>query len=211
MRWSNLFFTVVLILLVSCSKTTVIGSERISDTAEIIEKDFKGLSMYDISYTWDGKQYQNYFDQRYKDSLEWIKANLNSNDKILCWWDYGHMIRGYTGIDVVIYAPSKDILRTVANKKGPEELMDSEIVHDVAKALIADDHTETLAIMERYDATYLFITQEEHEDNKGKTISEVAGKDLNDNSIITRAVRKGEIPGFLVVYEDENVMIYKVR
>ena len=211
MRWYILFLFVILILLVGCTKVIIIDKEKISDNAELIEKEIEGHTMFDINYTWNGKQYQNYFDYRYKDSFEWIKANLNQNDKILCWWDYGHMIRGYTGIDVVIYAPSKDILNSVADKKGPEELMDSEIVHDVAYALATDDHKDTLDIMKQYNASYLFITQEEKEDYKGRTIASIAGKELNDNSIITRATHKGEIPSFLVAYEDNNVMIYKIR
>jgi len=198
-----------LLFLIACSKTMDIDKEKLPNNAEIIEKEYKGFSIYEINYTWEGKQYNNYFDQRYRASFEWMKNFLNTNDKILCWWDYGHMIRGYTGIDVVIYAPSQDILKTVANKKGPGELMDSEMVHDVAQALVTEDHEETLAIMEKYGATHLFITEDE--EGKGLAIASVLDKELTDNSILIRGARKGEIPGFLVVYRDEHVMIYKIR
>ena len=205
----RLFILVCLLFLSACTKTKITGKEQISDNAVIIEKEIKGFKMYDISYTWQGKNYSNYFDQRYRKSLDWIKENLNPNDKIMCWWDYGHMIRGYTGIDVVIYAPSKDILETVANKKGPKDLMPSEIVHDVANALVTDNHKETIDIMRKYNANYLFITQSE--ESTGNIIASIVGKKLNDNSIIIRAIRRGEIPGFLIAYEDENVIIYKLR
>jgi len=34
-----------------------------------------------------------------KNCLEWIKNNTPENSTFLCWWDYGHMIKGYTGRD----------------------------------------------------------------------------------------------------------------
>lgn len=36
-----------------------------------------------------------YFADEMRSSMDWIKNNTADNATFLCWWDYGHMIKGY--------------------------------------------------------------------------------------------------------------------
>jgi len=130
MRKIFLFLT-LLFLIVGCTKQPetpqeqTIKEEQISDNSKLIIKEGtykgKGFQRTDIKYEKDNKEFQNYFDPALKDSLDWIKENTDDNVIFLSWWDYGHMIRGYTERDVIIYSPSKDILWSLASGKWNEE------------------------------------------------------------------------------------------
>jgi hypothetical protein len=192
---------VLSLLLIGCSAEVV---ENL-DSGRIIT----GKSTYRIIYNWQGQDFKNYFDYDLKPGLDWIKEFLDEDDKILSWWDYGHMVRGYTGIDVVLYAPSRNILNTVADKKGPRKKQNPRIVTDVALALVTEDHKKTLEIMGKYDATHLLITK--HEEGKAELIAGTIDMEITDNSIITRGYKQGEIPGFLIAYKDDNMIIYEIR
>ena len=114
-----------------------------------------------IEYEKDGRTFENYFDNSMRLSLEWINQNTEDDAVLLNWWDYGHMIRGYTYRDSVIYAPSADMLGTVANMEWiPEKQGDfspGEKIADVGYALLTSNPDETLQIMDKYNAGYLYV------------------------------------------------------
>jgi hypothetical protein len=125
---------------------------------------------------------------KYDSAIKWMDDNIQSEDRILFWYENNIQLRD----TAFIY-----------------KTLSKQIKFDIAYALITDDHKSTLAIMNKYNAHYLCITQKDsYYANK---IAKIAKLKLNDNSILIRATRKGEIPGFLVVYMDKNVSIYKIR
>jgi len=97
-------------------------TENINENAKIltITSQMKGMSYkrQDIEYEEDDRTFRNYFDPNLRTSLDWIKEKTAGDSNFLCWWDYGHMIRGYTSRDVIIYSPSEDILWTISSKNG---------------------------------------------------------------------------------------------
>ena len=85
------------------------------------------------------------------------------------WWDYGHLIRGYGGRDSVVYNPSGEVFdRTRSKGVGAKvrrtwdtgaygELSSHEKIVDVGYALLASTPNETLRIMDKYNAGYLYV------------------------------------------------------
>jgi len=124
----------------------------------------------------------------YTNGLAWLKEHLSPQDKILCWTDYTSLIRSYV---------------------GDNHTLDASAQYALSLALTTDDHTKTIALMQKYNATYLFIAQAELQ--KAERIAHISGTKINDNSLLIIGVRKGEIPGFMIAYMDENVSIYKLR
>ena len=45
-----------------------------------------------------------------RSGLDWIKANTPENATFLCWWDNGHMLKGYAERNTVVMNPSIKIL-----------------------------------------------------------------------------------------------------
>jgi hypothetical protein len=125
---------------------------------------------------------------KYDSAQAWMEYNIKSDDKMLIWYENNIQLTN-----------SSYIYDTVSK----------QIKYDIAYALITDDHKNTLAIMNKYDANYLCVTQKDS--YYASRIAKIAKLKANDNSILIRALRKGEIPGFLVAYMDENLSIYKIR
>ena len=107
-------------------------------------------------------------DTNFTNSIEWIKRNTSENSIFLNWWDYGHMIRGATGRDVVIAQPSKELALKTISMIG--KIMDDitfeekygyevpEKIKDVGVALTTDDINVTNQIMDKYNAKYIYTT-----------------------------------------------------
>ncbi len=128
------------------------------------------VEFIEIQYLVGDKKFQgNYLGEPYFiDSIDWIKSNTPENSIFLNWWDYGHMIRGATGRDIVIAQPSKELaLKTVSmigkimDEKTYEEKYGyekPEKIKDVGLALTTDDIDITNKIMEKYNARYIYTT-----------------------------------------------------
>ncbi|MCZ7380858.1 MAG: hypothetical protein O8C64_04695 [Candidatus Methanoperedens sp.] len=104
----------------------------------------------------------------FTDSLDWIKSNSSESSIFMNWWDYGHMLKGATGRDVIIANPSKEsalktisMIGTVMDEKTYEERYGYETpekLKDVAIAFTTDDITLTNQIMDKYHAKYIYTT-----------------------------------------------------
>jgi|GEM_PF-1036143 len=114
-----------------------------------------------IEYEKDGRMFEYiFYDQSMRLSLEWIKQNTEDDSIFLNWWDYGHHIRGYTNRDSIIYAPSADILRTTARQTWNPKSGDfspHDRVIDTGYALLTSNSNETLRIMDKYNANYIYV------------------------------------------------------
>jgi hypothetical protein len=110
---------------------------------------------YKIVFTEDGQRKEGSFDPSLRPALDWIKSNTSANSTILSWWDYGLMIKGYTGRNSVIYYPSKNLLDTVADKSSVKQFEPEEKVKKVAETLLAKDGPDIESGMQQLGATHI--------------------------------------------------------
>jgi hypothetical protein len=205
MKNTKIAFIFTVIFLIGCSSGKIISKTELAPHTEIIEKRINGDTRYYINYSWSEKQYLAYFDPNLTECLTWLHNNLQPTDKVFSWWDYGGMIRGFSNVDAVLYGASADI--PSIDKELSYEIAPSATIRDVSRAFLTEDHKELLDIMNKYNARYLLIPS--YMDSK--TIARIADRNITDNSILTRGIRKGEIPGFLVAYQDNASMLYVIR
>jgi hypothetical protein len=159
-------------------------------------------------------------DQRLPDSMrpgmEWLKGNTPADAVIMSWWDYGHAIRAYAEREPVVDAPSREALTTTVSKhlgKDPAEIecdgcISHEVLQEVARLLLTEDDSEATGIMEKYNATYLYIHTED--EDKSVALFIVLGEDERPlgSTILGRALTGEAIEGFELAYEDEVSRIY---
>ncbi len=214
MKCAILVFLLI-ILISGCTQEAPIEPERVEH----------------FNYTKDGENYTSYVDERYFDAFDWIRASTPKDAVFLSWWDYGHMIRGMAEREAVIFAPSREILGTVAKyaRMSEEELEKVECpdctphekIQDVAIALMTEVPGKTKEIMDKYNSKYILVTKSDRE--KIYAISLSLGYDPNDyvddrfrpkekaNITILYQMTDGkEVEGFKKVYSDESVKIYQI-
>ena len=228
-----IFVLILMIFIAGCVRHTekqgeVVSSEQIGDNAEIItiEGSYKGQDYQspDIVYETDNQEFQSYFDPMFRPALDWIKEDIEETAVFLGWWDYGHMIRGYTGRDAIVYSPSEDILWSLASGKwdeaGSGAFSSKEKIDDVVLALTTTDATKTKEVMEKYNADYVFVTKRDA--YSAFVLFKIAGFDIADyigeeyqpkekaqSTILFRMLRMDEIEGFELIYGDDAVRIYR--
>jgi len=172
-----------------------------------------------IEYTDETGKHSEDFMVNMKDSLIWIKANTPEDSVFLCWWDYGHMIKGYAERNAVIRNPSEEILESVADPEEIKEFDPHERVVDVATALSTTDPNETLQIMQKYGASYILIQKDDS--MKASWIFWAAGLDpteymergnFNEKGKNTMIVRflENRNADFILVYQDEETKVYEI-
>lgn len=211
---------------------TVIGREKIGENynASILTvyREYGEINQTwkQIEYTKEGETVRAHFSEDLVDSLDGIKQNTPEDAVIVCWWDYGHIIRGYTGREVLIDAPSKEIADTTAkyahlSEEEKKEYEEKECttphnkITDVAKILTAENSQEAIKIMKRYNANYLVVFSYDKE--KSYCFFKATGEEQVDPSteefnklIIGKAVKGEEIKGFELTYSDETVKVYNL-
>jgi len=178
-----------------------------------------------IEYTdEEGKHSEMYFKVEMKNGLDWIRTDTPENATFLCWWDYGHMIKGYGERNVVARNPSEETKECVADPSSITEFDPHERVSDVAIALTTNNFTEMLRIMEKYAVTHILVCEDDllkaswmyriaglewteyliHED------SETAFTDVGMQTMIAKLLENRDT-GFTLIYEDEEIKVYKVH
>ncbi|MFH1106758.1 MAG: hypothetical protein V1787_02585, partial [Candidatus Micrarchaeota archaeon] len=90
-----------------------------------------------------GLQYSR-MSQDWVDSLQWIKANLNADDRVIAWWDYGHWI--------VFFGGSKAVIDP--GNVYPE--FDQEVAH----GFVNGNTQELIDTMRKHGATYVLFDSE---------------------------------------------------
>lgn len=178
-----------------------------------------------IDYTDEtGNHSERYFEPQMRTGLDWIKNNTPENAIFLCWWDYGHMVKGYAERNVTGRNPSHEWIDMVADKNSVNEFDPNEKVVDVANALATSNSSETLRIMEKYGATYIV---EYKDDMNGKALwmyriaglepptqyittqnSTWAFTDAGMKTMIARLLDNRET-GLTLVYQDAVMKVYK--
>jgi hypothetical protein len=112
-----------------------------------------------------GNHSEMYFESQMRTGLDWIKNNTSENATFLCWWDYGHSIKGYSERNVIARNPSHEWIEMVAIARTDpgaiKEFDSNEKVVDVAKAFATSNSTETSQIMEKYDAAHIVVYKDD--------------------------------------------------
>ena len=181
-----------------------------------------------LNYSKNGKNYtQVYCDKESMDAMNWIKENTSENTVFLSWWDFGHMIVGIAERETMVIGPSEETLYVVANPDfQPAEFSDHTTTVEVAEALVTSNETETVEIMEKYGADYIYISdtdqvkcwwffnvsgREPSQYIAKRTDEEVSFTDEGEASMIYKLLFNEEsLSNFTLVYEDEYVKIYKL-
>jgi asparagine N-glycosylation enzyme membrane subunit Stt3 len=114
-----------------------------------------------IEYIDEAGKHSGLFLTTMRNALEWIKTNSPKDSVFLCWWDYGHMIKGYAERNVVIRNPSREILKSVTHPSKIKEFDPHERIVDVATAFSTTDPNEALRIMQRYGVSYVLVYEED--------------------------------------------------
>ena len=164
-----------------------------------------------------------YFMVESRDALDWIKANTPEGSMFLCWWDYGHMIKGFTERNVVIRNPSEEILDTIKDPTGLTEFDSHEQILDVAMALTTDNFAEMTQIIEKYEVTHIFVPSRDV--LIAPVLYRVAELDWTDylephdsgfqftdagmETMISKLLENRELP-FSLIYEDSEIKVYEV-
>ena len=175
-----------------------------------------------------GNHSEMYFESQMRTGLDWIRNNTPENAIFLCWWDYGHSIKGYAERNVIARNPSHEWIEMVAIARTDpgaiKEFDSNEKVVDVAKALATSNSTETSQIMEKYDAAYIVVCKDDL--LKAPWMYKVAGLDpmnyqvqlqnstwvLNETgkqTMISRLLDNRDT-GFTLVYQDASMKVYKI-
>jgi asparagine N-glycosylation enzyme membrane subunit Stt3 len=171
-----------------------------------------------------GQHASSNFDDSMKPGLLWINSSTPKNATFLCWWDYGHMIKAVGERDVVVRNPSQEILDSIADPSGLKEFDPNDKIQDVATAFTTNNQTKTSQIMEKYNATYIMIGQNDLV--KAVWMFKIAGlnytdyianpgpnmsfTDLGKNTMIARLLDNRDTGPFTLVYHDDQMKIYKM-
>jgi asparagine N-glycosylation enzyme membrane subunit Stt3 len=173
-----------------------------------------------LVYTDETSQHTlNFFDHNMKTGLLWINSSTPENATVLCWWDYGHMIKAVGERAVVVRNPSEEILNSVGDQSSIKEFDTNQKILDAATALTTSNESETLQIMEKYNATYLMVEKDDATKaiwiyriaglNETKYVTTEGFTDLGSNTMIARLLDNRDTGGFTQVYSDEYMKIYR--
>jgi asparagine N-glycosylation enzyme membrane subunit Stt3 len=178
-----------------------------------------------LAYTDEsGNHVSSYFDDNMKAGLNWINSSTSENATFLCWWDYGHMIKAVGERNVVVRNPSKEILNSVADPSGIKEFDPNQKILDVASAFATNNQSKTQQIMEKYNATYIMIRNDDavkstwffkiaglnYTDYLVKNGSGLSYTDLGGNTLIARLLDNRNTGPFTLAYQDQQMKVYKL-
>ncbi len=123
-----------------------------------------------ISYSKNGETGYGAFTPELAAPLDWLYNNTEENATILCWWDYGSMIEGYSERNVIATFASGNLEETIASysyiseEKKQEDIAKhggwapEEYLQGIASIFTCFNisSNETKAIVEKYNVSYIF-------------------------------------------------------
>ncbi|MBW2972325.1 hypothetical protein KY359_04785 [Candidatus Woesearchaeota archaeon] len=198
-------------------------STRIITYTETVEE--QNYSAQEMEYIKDDQKYTVWFSANLRPALDYLKTHSKPSDKVLTWWDNGHLIRGYVRREPIVYTPSYDLLETVAGGKWDEDKLgpfsSKEDLTNVAYALLADSPTITQGIMKRYGARWVFVARIDQQKIAGMV--QLLDEDLNNylddlnepkqtvlHKVIFKMADGWQIKGFNMAYEDDYAYVYEL-
>lgn len=183
------------------------------ETASVTLEYVKGENMYSLP-----------FGDAYRPSLDWLKSNTYYEEKVLTWWENGHMIQGYAKRQPIAFTPCPEIVDLLprgwdTQKLG--ELSDCTTLTNVAYAFLSDSTTVTKGIMKKLGAKWVYVSKFDKNriegmikllgDSRSEYIDDAG--DLSGNVLhktLFRMTSATEIAGFKLHYADEYAAIYEV-
>jgi hypothetical protein len=151
---------------------TSIRHEEIYESTWIIEgfDDDGWVPLDRIAYIKEGVEYIGGYYPQMESAFAWIKTNTRENSTILCWWDYGCAIEGYSERNVIAKAPSISLKDTVAPFIGKSEEFanqyikerggwsSNETIGDIANILSTTNIStnEIRELIQKYNISYIF-------------------------------------------------------
>ena len=116
----------------------------------------KWQDFYYLKFNKNGIEYKSYLNDYLLSFLNWLNNNSKSGDGVLCWWDYGQLINGYTDCVSIIDSPSKEIEDTIAEPWNVPEWGSNEKIVDVSNALL-EPPDYTIDMLNKYNARYIMV------------------------------------------------------
>lgn len=136
---------------------------------DYVENNFNGWEdFYFLKFNKNGIDYEAYFPDRIRSFLDWLKNNSKAGEGVLCWWDYGPLINGYTDCISIVDSPSKEIECTVTEPWNIPDWDSNEKIVDVSNALIGTPDY-TIDILNKYNARYVMVGTEMFPFNSERT------------------------------------------
>ena len=140
------------------------------------------------------------------DALKFLKGL--EDGKVMAWWDFGLRIKALAKKEAVIYYGSEEIKRTIA-RPGSMNYEPAENVRDVAAFFTTSNEDEAKAIMEKYEAVYVYFPKNRYLFNAMKFAS---GLDTEyENSMYYRFENNLDMGYFEKLYENEYAVIYRLK
>jgi len=179
----------------------------------------------EVEYTdEEGKHTEGYFEVEMRSGLDWIKTNTPESSTFLCWWDYGHMIKGYAERNTVVRNPSEEIKESVGDPSSITEFDPHEKILDVAAALTTSNFTVISGIMEKYCVTHILVCPDDL--YKAGWMYRIAGLEPTDyivsldpgleftdtgmQTMIARLLGNRDT-GFTLIHEDAEIKVYSAN
>ncbi|MFH1064404.1 MAG: hypothetical protein V1729_04955 [Candidatus Woesearchaeota archaeon] len=195
-------------------------------TTLIIEDIENNYTQAELQYIMDEKLYKIEFPTKLRPALDYLRANAKPSDKVLSWWDNGHILRGYARREPIVYTPTYSLLSTVRGNEWDEaalgQFASEEDMTNVAYALLADSPAIAISIMKRYNAKWTFVSKIDRKKIFG--MATILGENLENyidelgdpkpsvmNKMIFLMSDGWSIKGFDLVYEDDYAFIYKLK
>lgn len=221
--FSTLVLLLVFLSLAGCISGGDKNEEYLDDSTRIVTWGEGDNTEVKLEYIKDTNMYSLPFDPNYRPALDWLRANSDYSEKVMSWWDNGHMIQGYAKRQPLVFTPCREILNTVggawdANKLG--ELSDCNTLTNVAYSLLADSVTITQGIMKSQGAKWVFVTKLDPLKTGG--MAQLLGDDVSkylteDGEVNGNVMHKtlyqmsagANVVGFKLQYADDYASIYE--
>jgi hypothetical protein len=142
---------------------------------------------YYLKFNKNGVEYKSIISDRIRNCLDWLTNNSKWGDGVLCWWDYGPLINGYTDCISIVDSPSKEMESTIVDPWEIPEWDSNEKIVDVSNALLeAPDYS--IDIINKYNARYVMVGTEMFpfdSENRGILYAPIFAADKNYNDYLT--------------------------
>ena len=185
----------------------------------------KEVDVLKVLYTYNSEEERGILPQSIVPAFEKIKQDSPEEAVVTMWWDYASALRGYTGRDVVIDAPSSEIIYSVAGG-WEKEFSSDERVRDVSTIFTTNSSGEAIQLMKKYNSEFILIHSSDYSkafvffnlakgDSKGY-IKFLSNGDLlptpeGYRTMFFRMYDWEYIPGFSQFYADNSTRIYRTE
>jgi len=165
------------------------------------------------------------FDKNLLTGLKWINSSTPKDATILCWWDYGHMVKAIGERNPIIRNPSHEIINSVRDPNEIKDFDSHEKIYDVASAFTTNNQTKLTQIMEKYNAEYIIVGKNDlaasvwlfktvsldYSDYLTNQSDGLSFTELGKNTMIAKLLDNTIGSGLSLVYQDQEMKIYKLE